>query len=244
MRSLKFALLAVLFTALIPYASIYFLPLDTIEPLFQEDGIVEWIGAICWFLAALAFLLACIASYRESQGGHPFWYACLIIVTFVAGAEEISWGQRIFGFETPEVVARANLQGEMNFHNLLILDIKADEHGETQKQGWRRLLTFHKLGALIWWGYLVLLPLAYTYIRPIRVLCDNLRVPVVPVSIAVIAGLGYAAFALTNHVDRQRDINPMQINGELNEYKETLISIAFFLAALFRFKSERTQAST
>lgn len=34
--------------------------------------------------------------------------------------EEISWGQRIFGFETPELLQRYNLQKETNIHNLLV----------------------------------------------------------------------------------------------------------------------------
>lgn len=32
--------------------------------------------------------------------------------------EEISWGQRIFGFETPDWLKTKNLQKETNFHNL------------------------------------------------------------------------------------------------------------------------------
>jgi len=36
---------------------------------------------------------------------------------FVAG-EEISWGQRIFGFSTPELLRQHNRQGELTLHNL------------------------------------------------------------------------------------------------------------------------------
>ena len=37
---------------------------------------------------------------------------------FVAG-EEVSWGQRILGFEGPERLVEANIQSEANLHNLL-----------------------------------------------------------------------------------------------------------------------------
>jgi hypothetical protein len=37
---------------------------------------------------------------------------------FVIGMEEISWGQRLFGFATPERLAEANWQAEFNFHNV------------------------------------------------------------------------------------------------------------------------------
>jgi hypothetical protein len=33
--------------------------------------------------------------------------------------EEISWGQRILGIETPESIAKINHQSELNFHNIL-----------------------------------------------------------------------------------------------------------------------------
>ena len=33
--------------------------------------------------------------------------------------EEISWGQRIIGFSTPEFFKLHNLQGEANLHNLI-----------------------------------------------------------------------------------------------------------------------------
>jgi tetratricopeptide (TPR) repeat protein len=39
-----------------------------------------------------------------------------LIVIFVAG-EEISWGQRIFHFQTPPFFYQFNYQGEFNFHN-------------------------------------------------------------------------------------------------------------------------------
>jgi hypothetical protein len=39
-------------------------------------------------------------------------------VLFLATGEEISWGQRLFGYEPPSVIRRSNVQGENNLHNL------------------------------------------------------------------------------------------------------------------------------
>ena len=39
-----------------------------------------------------------------------------IVLLFIAG-EEISWGQRIFGYPTPDWIAERNGQGEFNLHN-------------------------------------------------------------------------------------------------------------------------------
>ena len=40
-----------------------------------------------------------------------------IVLLFIAG-EEISWGQRIFGYSTPDWIVERNLQREFNLHNL------------------------------------------------------------------------------------------------------------------------------
>jgi hypothetical protein len=39
-------------------------------------------------------------------------------ILIFAAAEEISWGQRIIGFETPEFIASVNEQNEANIHNI------------------------------------------------------------------------------------------------------------------------------
>ena len=41
--------------------------------------------------------------------------------TFFIMAEEISWGQRIFGIETPDSLKELNYQGEISLHNLQIV---------------------------------------------------------------------------------------------------------------------------
>ncbi len=37
---------------------------------------------------------------------------------FMLFGEEISWGQRLLGFETPEAFKEINVQDEFNLHNL------------------------------------------------------------------------------------------------------------------------------
>ncbi len=47
-----------------------------------------------------------------------------LLLCFVACGEEVSWGQRILGIETPEYIAKHNKQGEFNLHNLYVLSSK------------------------------------------------------------------------------------------------------------------------
>lgn len=44
--------------------------------------------------------------------------AALVLVLFVMGMEEISWGQRVFQWQTSAYFTKHNVQGETNLHNL------------------------------------------------------------------------------------------------------------------------------
>ena len=49
-------------------------------------------------------------------GGALSILICLVL--FVMAGEELSWGQRIFGWATPEAIAEINAQNETNLHNM------------------------------------------------------------------------------------------------------------------------------
>ena len=85
--------------------------------LTAEDG---WIENAQFGLFCVASVLS-FKIYRRLRcdGVYPWaliYGVLAILLGWVAG-EEISWGQRIFGMETPEWLAD-NRQGEMNLHNL------------------------------------------------------------------------------------------------------------------------------
>ena len=83
--------------------------------LSREDYWVENLIAV-WFLLAGLLLFAAALVERS------FFRRCVYILggmamVFVAG-EEISWGQRIFGFATPDFLMRLNESKEFNVHNI------------------------------------------------------------------------------------------------------------------------------
>jgi hypothetical protein len=90
---------------------------DLFLVLTSEDGWVENAQALLFVGGAV--LCALIARHLRRPPG-SWWAVCYGVATvglaFVA-AEEISWGQRLLGFDTPAWFAR-NRQGETNFHNL------------------------------------------------------------------------------------------------------------------------------
>ena len=87
----------------------------TFQALTREDYWVENLTAV-WFL--LAGLLLFVTTLVERS----FFRRCVYILgamamVFAAG-EEISWGQRIFGFATPDFLMHLNEQKEFTVHNI------------------------------------------------------------------------------------------------------------------------------
>lgn len=82
--------------------------------LTYEDLYGEW--AQTYFFMLALFLSGAIALRGIRQ---RLFFALLAIACFYVVMEEISWGQRLFGVQTPELLQRYNLQHETNFHNLL-----------------------------------------------------------------------------------------------------------------------------
>ena len=86
------------------------------ELLNTEDGIVENISALL-FLACSITSLATIAMTRPNVRRQTVMIL-FAIGFFLCFGEEISWGQRIFGFGTPESMQAVNVQNEVNIHNM------------------------------------------------------------------------------------------------------------------------------
>ena len=78
-----------------------------------EDLIGEWCQTYFFLAASLISVLVVVQNTRYRWFFVFFALAALYVVL-----EEISWGQRIFGFATPEFLKEHNLQGEANLHNL------------------------------------------------------------------------------------------------------------------------------
>ncbi len=88
-----------------------------------EDSAIEYLTFIA-YLAAVFFGLRSLGIIIKDSGIsgktkfiYAFLYILITIGSFVIAAEEISWGQRIIGFRTPQDLAFQNQQKEFNFHN-------------------------------------------------------------------------------------------------------------------------------
>ena len=91
------------------------------DRLFVEDGPMEWLTCIVFAGAGIVFFRAqiVIRGLANQKSAWLGWFICGLALAsiFVAG-EEISWGQRLFGWSTPDVIESYNTQSETNLHNI------------------------------------------------------------------------------------------------------------------------------
>jgi hypothetical protein len=110
--------------ALALFKLLYKVESDTYFRLVAEDGPVEYASFLAlWIGAALSGLTAVGALRANVRLGRPIalFHVCFGLFLVFLGLEEISYGQRILGFETPPALAVVNTQGEFNLHNLSTL---------------------------------------------------------------------------------------------------------------------------
>ena len=107
----------------LPFAGVLLFAIDFVHGdlgrrLLLEDSLVEWATAIALIAAAAFAGIVAGTLWRGRQSAHALIYALVFVAALVAAGEEISWGQRLLGLDTPDAVREANLQGELNIHNL------------------------------------------------------------------------------------------------------------------------------
>ena len=111
-----FAIVGVVIGAILSYIDHDFLR----NVYVVEDGFTEW-GTV---LALIAALVVCGYRLVTLWGGRPLRFmamtSLLTVFCLFGAGEELSWGQRILGFDSPEFFQDYNAQQETGLHNLTI----------------------------------------------------------------------------------------------------------------------------
>jgi len=87
---------------------------EATKPFRGEDKLIENLGAFFLFIASVLFFACYRLSSRlgkDTRYLHPKrnkFYLFLAILFFIGCGEEISWGQRIFDWQTPVFVQEMN----------------------------------------------------------------------------------------------------------------------------------------
>ena len=82
--------------------------------LISEDNIGEYSTSVAFAVAACFFF----AVAKRSAGLNRLFMFFMTFLNILIAGEEISWGQRIFGVDTPELLRNINQQGEITLHNI------------------------------------------------------------------------------------------------------------------------------
>jgi len=107
--------LLIAFGAVMCFLSVISLP--KYQKTIAEDGIIESLSAVFWALAATV-VSGTLCTAKGKTKYFTGTYVFLLIFFIVCGGEEMSWGQRIFGFRGPEALRAINKQHETNLHNI------------------------------------------------------------------------------------------------------------------------------
>lgn len=98
---------------------------ELFRDMADEDTFIEWASAGLLFFASGCFVWEALRRLRERRGRDDWtgWTELFVsvgfaVLFFLIAMEEISWMQRIVGFETPDTMEQINWQGEFNLHNI------------------------------------------------------------------------------------------------------------------------------
>lgn len=90
---------------------------QTLAAMHSEQGPHELVQ---FFVMCGAFLVALATLVQMDRRANPWlalWLLLATISCFYVAAEEVSWGQQILNWDTPEFWAHVNDQNETNLHN-------------------------------------------------------------------------------------------------------------------------------
>ncbi len=147
-------------------AVLYFSNISAFHWFVMEDGIVEWLTVAGLITTAIVCFHRLVFFFRRKTTLFLFVTLGLgLAMVFVAG-EEISWGQRIFNFKSPDYFLKNNSQQETNIHNLIFKGIRIN----------KAIFTYLLMGTLAL--YLLVLPVLFNKHKGINRIINSCGIPV------------------------------------------------------------------
>lgn len=136
------------------------------EVFAAEDGLFEYGTAVFLFIASLVLFAHMASLWAKGDRRKAVFTVLYGLLFFFAAGEEISWGQRIIGWESSEYFLENNHQAETNVHNMVV--------------GGKNLAKtlFGPVLTLVLLTYLLVLPMLYGRVGWISRLADAMAVPV------------------------------------------------------------------
>jgi hypothetical protein len=196
------------------------LPADTAFMLIDEDGIIEYVGAFCFFMAAVLFFVL----FLKSKTGNDLFifrtrkniiYLGLAAILLFGAGEEISWGQRILDFETPDALREINIQEEFTLHNLPLFDTANIDS----------LLRANRLFIMFWFSFAIMVPVAALLHERLRELIERVNIPITPLLLGAMFPVNYVLSKVYGRIGIDVD--------SMTEIRETQDAVIFVLIAVW-----------
>ena len=216
-------IIALSLTLLAASSSYFIFEPATLERLAVEDGLVENLSAVHWLLGAVVMSVLFVKKRNV-------WFLLLGIFFVVCLGEEISWGQRLFAFDTPESVRANNFQGEFNLHNLNLFERRYGDKGF-----WGVMCDLGRIFAIFWFLYGIVLPASLHLSGRLRRLVRRIHLPVMPLAIGAFFLVNYGVFqyfedhhaTVCAHLGVANNANCSSLPVEIREWYESLLFLVF-----------------
>jgi len=183
---------------------LFFTNRDLFMQYTVEDGLVEWLTVFGLLLGAGLCFIRFVKLLHKRSAIFLALTFLLGLMLFIVAGEEVSWGQRLFGIQSPEFFKEHNTQSETNFHNMVLDGVKVN----------KVIFTFGLIAAL---GiFLLIVPYAYRRNKTFQQWVDSWGI-LIPRNYQIIAFM--LLFAITESL-------PHEKNSELLECGAALL---FFL---------------
>jgi hypothetical protein len=193
--------------------------------LTEEDQFAETMQVLCYTAACVMCVLVVRYQFKAKQWLIGALYVVLGCgLVFLVG-EEMSWGQRVFGWTTPESMVAINKQEETNLHNI---------HGVGHSFKWIQLL----VGA-----YGTILPLVFLrkdLLARFRKLVDA----VVPHWSLVLFFMPMFIWKLFRNLGPPIPERFYYVITNYNEIVELILAMGFCLFLLFQLRKCRREFAT
>jgi len=222
-KYLKFSIMTVALVIILSYSVYIFFDVKTVSNLGAEDHFFEWLTPIFFWIGCAVFFLTFLKTKN------PF-FLILAITMFIAAGEEISWGQRIFEFKTPEALEKTNVQDEFTLHNIAIFN-SVDFKGNP-KHGLARLLEINFIFRLCTLLCGIVLPFCVYHFKFVSRITMKMRIPIPPISIGLFFFISWIIFWVLHSFILPRN-SPKEYLSAAGEIYECTASFIILIVSLY-----------
>ena len=199
---------------------------EIINFLTREDGFFETLGALSFLISSIIFFYLFLKMHEENrllgfELRKNIFFLLLGIAFFIAFGEEISWGKRIFAFQTTGSIRMLDIAQGLIVHNLTYYV--------------KEVLT--KLFLMLWLPYCLILPIISRYSRKVYEFIKVIDMPLPPFWVGLLFLLNY----ILNIIFSKSSIFLSDQNH--SEIEESDFAVLFLILAIyFLFKYKKRLA--